>query len=185
MAGKPVFAAQAQPNFAYVFTPHPEYWIVAGDFTEGDALEPDELTNAEQVSFDGGTSLVATLDASNIWNIKAGGRLSGPVAVQDAVQADGRGEFGRAIEHAAAEHLLHTADPVRDRAVTHVEQRGGRGRVEAGLQVAAERVPQNPIPWIRRRQRSEFVLDETARGSYVAQQRGLQRDVVVAGHRLR
>jgi hypothetical protein len=72
MAGQAVFATQAQPNLNYVFTPHPEYWITAGQYHEGDVLDPGDISNKARVPFQGTNTMNAVLNGSNDWTVTAG-----------------------------------------------------------------------------------------------------------------
>lgn len=53
MSGAGTFAVEAQPNQHLVFTPHPEYWLVAGDFQTGEVLDMAELSDALKIEFYG------------------------------------------------------------------------------------------------------------------------------------
>jgi len=70
---QPVFAAQAQPNINAVFTPHPVYWLTFGQYQQGEALDPEQITNNIQIQFPSGvTSMTATLNADNTWTVQPG-----------------------------------------------------------------------------------------------------------------
>lgn len=72
MSGAPAFALQAQPNVNVVFTPHPEYWLAAGTFQQGEVLDVTEITNAVQIAFPAGVfSLTATLNPDNTWTVRS------------------------------------------------------------------------------------------------------------------
>jgi hypothetical protein len=71
MSGAGTFAVQAQPNENLVFTPHPTYWVAAGTFEQGVALDIEEITNTVQVSFDSSFAMTAVLDGRNNWSVRA------------------------------------------------------------------------------------------------------------------
>ncbi|MEZ0574511.1 hypothetical protein [Halodesulfovibrio aestuarii] len=69
MAGIPAIALKAQPNFTYKFTPHPKYWAVFGDFTPGDVIDVEELTNVCEIEFKAGeSSMYVELNRDNTWS---------------------------------------------------------------------------------------------------------------------
>jgi hypothetical protein len=72
MSNAGVFAVQAQPNMNLVFTPHPEYWIAAGTFEQGQVLDIEQITNSANVGFDATFDMVAVLTPVNTWQVKAG-----------------------------------------------------------------------------------------------------------------
>jgi rhizosphere induced protein len=74
-SGAPVFAAQAMPNFTSQYTTgSQQYWVAAGDFTQGQVLDPNAVTLAVAVPFDPGTtSMTATLNADNTWTVAPSG----------------------------------------------------------------------------------------------------------------
>jgi hypothetical protein len=67
MSGAGTFVVPAQPNLNYVFTPKPSFWVAAGTFTQGQVLDTEEITNEQQVTFDGTFSQSLTLGATNLW----------------------------------------------------------------------------------------------------------------------
>ncbi|MEV6607549.1 MULTISPECIES: hypothetical protein [unclassified Kutzneria] len=71
MSGSGTFAVQAQPNENLVFTPHPTYWVAAGTFEQGVALDVEEISNTAQVPFDSTFAMTAVLDARNNWTVRA------------------------------------------------------------------------------------------------------------------
>ena len=101
------------------------------------------------------------------------------------MQSDGGGKLTAAGEDAMAEQILDAVNPIRDGAVADVQHPRGGGGVQTVLQLASERVAQHPGPCVLRGQRTQLVPDEAARGTDVAQQRRLERDVVIAGHPVR
>ncbi|WP_099067855.1 hypothetical protein [Nostoc linckia] len=71
MDGKGTFVVEAQPNLTLNFTPHPKYYILAGNFTQGQVLDISETTAALEVSFDKVYQMTAILNEDNIWSIKS------------------------------------------------------------------------------------------------------------------
>ena len=69
MSGSGTFVVPAQPNMNLVFTPHPQYWLTAGDIDTGQILDLEEITNEIEVPFDGTFSKRAVLDVGNNWSI--------------------------------------------------------------------------------------------------------------------
>lgn len=70
MSGSGTFVRQAEPNIDLVFTPHPEYWITFGTFTEGQVLDITEITHPAALEFPPNVyKLVATLNADNTWTV--------------------------------------------------------------------------------------------------------------------
>jgi hypothetical protein len=69
MSNAGTFAVEAQPNINLVFTPHPEYWITAGTFTQGQVVDTEQITNEAEVPYDGTFSMKAVLNSANLWTI--------------------------------------------------------------------------------------------------------------------
>lgn len=46
MDKNPAFALEAKPDLNYTFKPNPQYWIVYGDFKEGEVIDPSKLSGA-------------------------------------------------------------------------------------------------------------------------------------------
>jgi len=70
MSGSGTYAVQAQPNLQLTFTPHPVYWITFGNFTQGEVLDIQSLTNPAQINYPAGNyAMVATLNQDNTWTI--------------------------------------------------------------------------------------------------------------------
>ena len=59
MAGRPASPLNAEPDRTLHFTPHPEYWITAGTFTEGEVINPQTVSNPLRLHF--GTKAVITV----------------------------------------------------------------------------------------------------------------------------
>lgn len=72
MSNAGTFVVQAQPNTNLVFTPHPEYWITAGTFEQGEVLDIEQITNEAQVPFDSTFAMNAVLGSDNMWTVTAG-----------------------------------------------------------------------------------------------------------------
>ncbi|SIQ55646.1 hypothetical protein SAMN05880590_105134 [Rhizobium sp. RU35A] len=67
MAGSGTFAVQAQPNMTAVFTPHPNYWVIFGNFETGDVIDIEDVTGAVEVTYGGAlTSRTAVLGLDNM-----------------------------------------------------------------------------------------------------------------------
>jgi rhizosphere induced protein len=71
MAGLPVFAEQAQPNYTIMITPKPKYWITFGNYTQGEVLDITEVTNTCEIDL-GGTifNRTVTLNQDNTWTVE-------------------------------------------------------------------------------------------------------------------
>lgn len=71
IGGQPAYAAPAAPNRLEVFSPHPSYWISAGTFEEGVALDVEEITaRSQQIEFDDGIyDLSVNFDRSRVWSV--------------------------------------------------------------------------------------------------------------------
>ncbi|HEV7242276.1 MAG TPA: protein rhiA [Thermoanaerobaculia bacterium] len=70
MSNSGTFVVPAQPNMNLVFTPHPQYWLTAGDITIGQVLDFEQLTNEIEVPFDSAFSMRAVLDSGNNWTVE-------------------------------------------------------------------------------------------------------------------
>ncbi|MGF9691650.1 MULTISPECIES: protein rhiA [unclassified Rhizobium] len=67
MAGSGTFVVQAQPNMTAVFTPHPNYWVIFGNFETGDVIDIEDVTTAVEVTYGGAqTSRTAVLNLENM-----------------------------------------------------------------------------------------------------------------------
>lgn len=70
MGGFGTFVVQAQPNWNLVFTPHPEYWITFGNYTQGEVLDQTSISNPAKVAFPVNTySMTAILNPDNTWTV--------------------------------------------------------------------------------------------------------------------
>ena len=72
MSNAGVFAVEAQPNLNLVFTPHPEYWVTAGTFEQGEVLDIEQITNEAAVPYDGTFDMTAVLTSTNTWQVNSG-----------------------------------------------------------------------------------------------------------------
>ena len=62
MSGSPIAAAQAAPGQTTMFAPHPNYWIMFGNYQTGDVIDIKKINGAVEVTYpDGLTSCTATL----------------------------------------------------------------------------------------------------------------------------
>jgi hypothetical protein len=71
MSNAGTFAVEAQPNINLVFTPHPEYWVTAGTFTQGQVVNTEEITNEAEVDFDSTFAMQAVLGSDNLWTVSS------------------------------------------------------------------------------------------------------------------
>jgi len=70
MAGAATFLVQAAPNMTAVFTPHPNYWVVFGDYSSGDIINFEEITGAVEVAYGGAlTERTASLGLDNLISV--------------------------------------------------------------------------------------------------------------------
>jgi hypothetical protein len=72
MSNAGVFVVQAQPNMNLVFTPHPEYWVTAGTYEQGQVMNIEQITQEAAVPFDGTFDMVAVLSSTNTWSVSSG-----------------------------------------------------------------------------------------------------------------
>jgi hypothetical protein len=70
MKGFGTFAVQAQPNLHNNFTPHPVYYLAAGQFNQGEVLDIGAITDSVNIEFGPGVfDLTATLNLDNTWTV--------------------------------------------------------------------------------------------------------------------
>lgn len=71
VSGNPAYAVNAEPNRLDVWTPHPNYWITAGTFQAGVALDAEEVSStAAQVTYAPGVyDMTAVYTYHRNWNI--------------------------------------------------------------------------------------------------------------------
>ncbi|HEV7322678.1 MAG TPA: hypothetical protein VGO04_29100 [Ensifer sp.] len=54
-----------------VFTPHPNYWVLFGNYQTGDVLEFDDVTGAVEVTYGGAlTARTAVLGLDNLITVE-------------------------------------------------------------------------------------------------------------------
>jgi hypothetical protein len=71
MSGAQTFAIKAAPNMTAVFTPHPNYWVLFGNYQTGDVLEFDDVTGAVEVTYGGAlTARTAVLGLDNLITVE-------------------------------------------------------------------------------------------------------------------
>jgi hypothetical protein len=72
VGGKPAYAAPAVPNRLEVFSPHPNYWLSAGTFEPGAALDVEEITpHSQQIEYDDGIfDLSVNFDRARVWSVR-------------------------------------------------------------------------------------------------------------------
>lgn len=67
MSGAGTFVVQAAPNMTAVFTPHPNYWVLFGNYQTGEVMDIEDVTGAEEVTYGGSlTSRTAVLGLDNL-----------------------------------------------------------------------------------------------------------------------
>ncbi len=70
MSGSGTFAVQAQPNINATFTPHPKYWMAFGQFTPGDVLDIQQMSNIVEIDFPANVyTMYVTFNADNSWTV--------------------------------------------------------------------------------------------------------------------
>lgn len=70
MSGALVFAVQAAANLTYGFHPTPDYWLLVGDYRQGDVLDNQSFDAGTPVRFPPGvTDITCTLNADNSWTV--------------------------------------------------------------------------------------------------------------------
>ena len=73
MSGQGTHVVPAEPNFAAVFSVHPEYWISFGSFVPGQVVDTQTMVNSDQVTFPVNVyNMTATLDSGNNWTLAQG-----------------------------------------------------------------------------------------------------------------
>jgi len=71
MSGKGSFFVESQPNMKLILTPKPTYWLLFGQYSEGEVLDIEKVTkNACRLEFKGRSRLDVELRSDNTWNIK-------------------------------------------------------------------------------------------------------------------
>ncbi len=71
-AGTGTFVVPAQPNITASFTPHPLYWVTFGQYTPGQVLDTQQITQKAQVAFPVNVySMYAFLNPDNSWTVSS------------------------------------------------------------------------------------------------------------------
>ncbi|MBB4284541.1 hypothetical protein [Roseospira goensis] len=70
MSGAGTYVLQAAPNMTAVFTPHPNYWVLFGNYKTGDVMDMEDVTGAVEVTYGGAlTKRTATLALDNLISV--------------------------------------------------------------------------------------------------------------------
>ncbi|MFA8300659.1 MAG: hypothetical protein ACEPOV_10890 [Hyphomicrobiales bacterium] len=70
MSGKGTFAVQGQPNMSALFTPHPKYYVVFGNFIDGEVLDVTKISNKFEIDFPPNVySVTAVFNPDNTWSM--------------------------------------------------------------------------------------------------------------------
>ena len=67
MAGRPASALIAHANQSLRFAPHPSYWITSGNFTEGEVINPQTVSNPMRLHLGTNGELTVTLHPGGHW----------------------------------------------------------------------------------------------------------------------
>ncbi|ROP58193.1 hypothetical protein EDF81_3357 [Enterobacter sp. BIGb0383] len=71
MSGAAVFVRSAQPNITYAFQPGQALWVTFGNYEQGEVLDVESITNAQQINFSPNVfSVDVTLNIDNVWTVK-------------------------------------------------------------------------------------------------------------------
>jgi hypothetical protein len=70
MSGKGSFMVSSQPNMKFIITPKPTYWLLFGDYEEGDVLDITQVTDSAVKLLYKGTKVVnVEFTGNNTWNV--------------------------------------------------------------------------------------------------------------------
>ena len=70
MSGKGAFVVPSQPNMKVIMTPKPTYWLLFGDFDEGEILDVTQVTeNAVKLQYKGTKVLNVEFTGNNTWSV--------------------------------------------------------------------------------------------------------------------
>lgn len=73
MSDEGTFCVQAQPNMMNSFTPQPSYWLVFGEYEQGQVLDVDRMSDAVRVEFPGNVyDMRVTINADGSFTIDQG-----------------------------------------------------------------------------------------------------------------
>jgi len=90
-AGSGTFVVPAQPNITASFTPHPSYWVTFGQYTPGQVLDIQQITQKAQVAFPVNVyDMYAILGADNKWTVTTQQAIN-------TVYLESGGEFAHAL----------------------------------------------------------------------------------------
>ncbi len=67
MSGSGSFVVESQPNLKLIFRPKPVYYVIFGDFIQGQIMDITELSNVHKLVYDGTTDKHLTLTDKNVW----------------------------------------------------------------------------------------------------------------------
>ncbi len=67
MSGAGTFVVQAAPNMTAVFTPHPNYWVIFGNYQTGQVMDIENVTGQVEATYAGSlTSRTVLLQPNNL-----------------------------------------------------------------------------------------------------------------------
>jgi hypothetical protein len=69
MSGRPASVLKAEPNQTLYFTPHPNYWIKAGTFTEGEVINPRTGSEPLRLNFGTKGAITITFHKGGHWTV--------------------------------------------------------------------------------------------------------------------
>lgn len=69
VGGRPASAWKAEPNQTLRFTPHPEYWITAGTYTEGEVINPLTVVHPLRLHLGTKPVITVTLHQGGRWTV--------------------------------------------------------------------------------------------------------------------
>jgi len=70
MSGKGTFLVPSQPNMKIIMTPKPTYWLIFGDFEEGEILDITRVSeHALKLQYKGTETMSVDYDGGNKWTI--------------------------------------------------------------------------------------------------------------------
>jgi hypothetical protein len=70
MSGKGSFVIPSQPNMKVIMTPKPTYWVLFGDYEEGEILDTTQVTDsAVKLQYKGTKVMNVEFTGNNTWNV--------------------------------------------------------------------------------------------------------------------
>ena len=76
MSGSPTYVMRAQPNWSWIYTPKPLYWITFGTFEPGEILDVESISNKAAIHFPANIySMTAVLKPDNTWEVYPTGSI--------------------------------------------------------------------------------------------------------------